>query len=187
MSESIKPNKMTRVFISYSHRSADEVGLAQRLHGELTARGHETFIDVGMTAGTDWSQEIRIQIERCDFFLLLLSATSAQSEMVQAEARLAHQARRPDGSPRIIPIRVRFDGRLDYELDAYVGRLQYLSWNGLADDAAISNAVTRAIEGELRVDKPDPLPAAGHPGIDLSRPSPSVDKRLFRTPGVPYV
>jgi hypothetical protein len=68
---------------------------AGKLHDGLKARGH-TFIDTA---------KIAHQIDCCDFFIILLSESSAQSEMVQAEVRLAHQARRTDGRPVIIPIR----------------------------------------------------------------------------------
>jgi hypothetical protein len=184
MNEAVDTNKTSRVFISYSHRSPDEVSLAQGLHRELMAHGHEAFIDVGMTVGTDWSREIALQIDRCEFFVLLLSSSSSQSEMVQAEVRLAHQARRSDGSPVIIPVRVRFDGRLDYELDAYIGRLQYLRWNSAADDLPVYNNLIRAIEGKLKIKKPPGSPlAVDSLRSDPSRPRPSVDKRLLRTPG----
>jgi TIR domain len=100
-----------RIFISYSHRSSDEAEFARRLHDEFAGLGYETFIDTRIIVGADWSREIASSIEKSDFFVVLLSENSAHSEMVQAEIRLAHNARRADGRPIIIPIRFHFDRR----------------------------------------------------------------------------
>jgi hypothetical protein len=111
--------------------------LAGYLADGLKASGHDVFLDVNMAVGTIWADEIKRRIEWCDVLVVLLSAESVESEMVQAEVRLAHYRRQPDGRPRIVPIRVRYDGPLDYELDCYLARLEYLAWHTQEDSAAI--------------------------------------------------
>ena len=59
------------------------------------------------------------------------------SEMVLGEVRMAHRKRRKDGRPQILPVRVRYDEPLDYELDSYLARFQYLSWGGPAETSHV--------------------------------------------------
>jgi AAA-like domain/TIR domain len=174
-----------RVFISYSHRSAEEVRLANALLQALSGQGHAAFIDRGMTVGTDWSQEIFKQINACDFFIVLLSENSAQSEMVQTEVLLAHQGRRKDGRPVILPVRVRFSGQLDYELESYLSRIQYTVWNEPSDtDRAIRDILNAiAVGGVTAQETKSADVTAAVRSADPSRPMPSVDRRLLRTPG----
>ena len=68
---------------------------------------------------------------------MLLSANSVHSEMVLGEVRMAHRKRRQRRPPHILPIRVRYDGPLDYELDSYLARVQYVRWDGAADTSHV--------------------------------------------------
>src|SRR5262249_22803437 len=119
-----------KLFISYKRSVATDEKLAHALRDSFRQQGHEVFIDVAMTVGTDWVTEIARRIRWCDFLVVLLSEAAIDSEMVQAEVRMAHQRRRSDGTPGILPVRVDFEGPLDYELDAYLGRIQYVLWRG---------------------------------------------------------
>ena len=131
-----------KIFISYPHGDPDEENLARFLHARLTDIGHEVFIDVGMKAGGDWVEEIRARIGWCDHLVVLLSERSMHSEMVQAEVRLAQRRQRDTGRPRIIPLRVRYFGPLEYELELYLGNLQYIPWNG--PDESDRGSMTRS-------------------------------------------
>ena len=119
----------SRCFVSYSHRSAEDSALADLLRAGLEQAGHEVFIDKGMRAGTDWVEEIAAGIAWCEYLIVLLSRKSVHSEMVLGEVRMAHRRRRRDRGPHILPIRVRYDGDLDYELDSYLARIQGTSKN----------------------------------------------------------
>lgn len=125
------PGSGSRYFVSYSQRSEEDRRLADQLRAGLESAGHSVFIDRGMRIGTNWVEEIGTRIEWCDFLVVLLSATSVHSEMVLGEVRAAHRKRRQDGRPQILPIRVRYDDPLDYELDSYLARFQELRWGGL--------------------------------------------------------
>ncbi len=115
-----------RFFISYRRRAAVDQELAHFLRQEFENANHEVFIDVGMPVGTDWVAEITRRIEWCDFLVVLLSEDAIHSEMVQAEIRLAHRRRSRDGRPALLPVRVCYDGPLDYELDSVLHRIQYV-------------------------------------------------------------
>ncbi|MGB7991749.1 MAG: toll/interleukin-1 receptor domain-containing protein, partial [Candidatus Methylophosphatis roskildensis] len=133
-----------RFFISYRRRAQDDARLAKLLVDELRAAGHDVFIDVDIPIGTDWSAEITRRIQWCDYLVVLLSEDSFDSEMVQGEIRLAHHYRRDDGSPYIFPIRIRYEGALDYELTSYIGRLQHILWKDAADGPTVVRTILEA-------------------------------------------
>jgi hypothetical protein len=172
--------------VSYSRRSAEDERLADDLQAGLGSAGHDVFIDRGMRVGTNWVEEIAKRIDWCDFLVVLLSETSIHSEMVLGEVRMAHRKRRKDGRPQILPIRVRYDGPLDYELDSYLARFQYLTWGGAADTSHVMSEI-------IEVASPDQLREAAEAPVgfrprpiedDLGRPQPSEDVRpLFPPPG----
>ena len=173
-----------RFFISYRRSAEDDRALAAFLKTGLEQAGHEVFIDVGMPVGTDWAEEIGRRITWCDHLVVLLSEQSIDSEMVQGEVRMAHQARRADGRPAILPVRVNYDGRLDYELDSYLSRLQYASWKGQSDSATVLDALLRAAAGRALQEAPAPAFDGENGTVDLSRPQPVSDPRaLLRAPG----
>jgi AAA-like domain/TIR domain len=180
------PRPGSRFFVSYSHRSEEDGGLASALLAGLESAGHEVFIDRGMKLGTDWVAEIERRIDWCDFLIVLLSEASIHSEMVLGEVRMAHRKRRQDGRPGILPLRVCYDGPLDYELDSYLARVQYVRWDGAADTPQVlSEIVAVAAPDQLR--QAAEAPAAFRPAPvenHLGRPQPSEDLRpLFPPPG----
>ena len=137
-----------KLFISYKRSIPTDEKLAHTLRDAFAGLRHDVFIDINMTAGTDWVTEIDRRIRWCDFLIVLLSEAAAESEMVQAEVRLAHQRRRLDGRPNILPVRVNYAGGLGYELDAYLSRIQYLSWKGDHDTSKIVEALQTSISGK---------------------------------------
>jgi len=181
----VREKVVARIFISYHRKGDQQQGLALRLVSAFTARGHRAFIDVGMPVGTDWAQQIRAELVSSDFCVVLLSETSIAREMVQAEVRIARQAQRENGRPRILPVRVRYPGALDYELEAYIGRLNYSTWDSPADDAALISSLLAAIDGHEPTAPPVPPAPAPTTGIRpaSSAPTPSADPRIRVAPG----
>jgi AAA-like domain/TIR domain len=170
------------VFISYSHSEPDEVRLAGELETKLQAAGCEVFIDTSILVGTDWVEEIERRIHWCDFFVALLSERAVGSEMVQGEIRMAVSARqKQNGRPGLLPIRVRYFGPLDYELDSYLARVQYVKWQSASDTAAVIDRVIAATRGRQLPEHGIP---AGHvePEHPL-RPLPRVDPRRLSATG----
>jgi AAA-like domain/TIR domain len=170
------PVSGSRYFISYSRRSPDDSALADNLRAGLESAGHQVFIDKGIRVGTDWVEEIAQRIAWCDYLVVLLSRESVHSEMVLGEVRMAHRRRRRDGRPHILPIRVRYDGDLDYELDSYLARVQYVRWTGAGDSTTILNEI-------LDVAAPGPPPKAVEVPI-TPRPEPSATDYRRPRPGV---
>lgn len=141
-----QPERTYKYFISYSRRNANDENLARFLHENLTELGHSVFIDIGMKAGTDWLEEIRRRIKWCDYLVLLLSKTSMSSEMVLREVRMARASLRVNGKPLILPIRLNYEGPLEYELDLYIGRLHHTSWEGRRDSQRVLENITQPPE-----------------------------------------
>ena len=134
-----------RVFISYRAKNPD-FSLAQILYQALTASGHEAFMAGGsLQLGENWPQRIEAELKCCDYLLLLLSETSATSEMVTEEVRRARELRdaHPEGKPVILPIRVNFprSAPLNYNLRGYLDRIQQREWRSEADTPALVQEV----------------------------------------------
>jgi len=179
-----------KLFISYKRSVPEDEKLAHAMRDRFGAAGHDVFIDVGMKVGTDWVAEIARRIAWCDSLIVLLSKSAAESEMVQAEVRLAHQRRRRDGRPAILPVRVNYQGALDYELDAYLGRIQYVMWTGDGDtDRVISELLMSLAEVDPKSSTSAPaldeldLTAPGQHLQNRRRPQASADPRALLPPG----
>jgi len=173
-----------RFFISYRRRAQDDSRLANLLVDELRKAGHDVFIDVDIPIGTDWSAEITRRIQWCDYLVVLLSQDSIDSEMVQGEIRLARHNRREDGSPFIFPVRVGYEGALDYELTSYIGRLQHTAWKTAADDGTVVSAILGAARKGAGAEQavPTPTPQPARAATDQRRPRPSVDPTALLRP-----
>lgn len=184
-----RPATSAKVFISYKRSVSSDEKLAQALFEHFSGSGHDVFIDVGMKVGTDWVGEITKRIGWCDFLIVLLSNSAVESEMVQAEVRLAHQRRRQDGRPAILPVRVSYKGALGYELDAYLGRIQYIHWANDGETARVIRELAGSIEGHEKPLHPAPsldeLDLAAPEKVSESgrRPCASEDPRVLLPPG----
>lgn len=171
-----------RFFISYRRSEEASRALAEALRRSLEDANHETFIDTSMEIGTDWVDEIAKRIQWCDYLIVLLSEESRTSEMVQAEVRLAHYRRKREDKPEILPVRVGYTGYLDYELDAYIGRIQYVLWRTPEDTTAVTEQILDKVVGaSLRSEVVRPEPPARQKS-DPKRPQPKVDPRVLSEP-----
>jgi hypothetical protein len=135
---------MSKFFISYSHDSKTDNGLAVWLRDALRKAGHDVFVDTDIPLGAKWGAEIERRINWCDFLIVLLSEASAASEMVADEVRRARNSLRTHGQPRILPVRVNYTGDPGYELSAYLNPIQWMNWAGEADSGPLLDAVLRA-------------------------------------------
>lgn len=138
----LPPNSdSARVFISYRSQDPD-LSLAQYFYEAIKAAGHEVFMaGESIRLGENWPQRIDTELERCDYFLLLLSPQSATSEMVTEEVRRAKQLQdlRPEHKPVILPIRVNFplSSPLNYDLRGYLSQIQQREWKSPANTPRI--------------------------------------------------
>jgi hypothetical protein len=133
-----------KYFISYSHKNSNDENLARFLYEKLSLIGHSVFIDISMKAGTDWVEEIQSRIKWCDYLVVLLSKTSMRSEMLLREVRMACTGLRENGKPKILPVRLNYEGPLEYELDLHIGHLHYVLWQGLQDSQYVLDNITES-------------------------------------------
>lgn len=149
-----KSAKSARVFISYRSQPPDSA-LAEEFYQALKAKGHRVFMAAeSIRLGDNWSQRIDQELERCDYFVLLLSPKSATSEMVTEEVRRARELRdtRDSGKPGILPIRVGFplSSPLNYDLRGYLNRIQQREWTSPDDTLRIMQEILSILaEGQM--------------------------------------
>ncbi len=137
----LEASETRRVFISYRSEDPD-LSLAQNFYEAIKAAGHQVFMaGESIRLGENWAQRIDRELEKCDYFLLLLSPKSANSEMVTEEVRRAKQLQdlRPEHKPVILPIRVNFpfSSPLNYDLRGYLNQIQQREWKSFADTSKI--------------------------------------------------
>ncbi|ACK69619.1 TIR protein [Gloeothece citriformis PCC 7424] len=179
MTENSHPLPSQRVFISYRSQDPD-ASLAKVFYEHLKDAGHLPFMAAeSIRLGENWPEGVDKELEKSDYFLLLLSEKSATSEMVIEEVSSAKrlQGRNSNNKPIIVPIRVNFpfSAPLSYDLRAYTARIQQEKWNSDTDTPIIlakvlsllaNNETPATVEPETTLtyavetyDKP-PLPAA---------------------------
>jgi hypothetical protein len=118
---------MPNVFISYTHASPDQE-LASQLAGSLEANGVSVFVDTKIRIGEDWVEAIDRQLRNSQYFVVLLSAASIDSDMVRREIALAYRLRKAK-QLAILPVRIDTRRELPYDIGAYLDSIQYLVWN----------------------------------------------------------
>lgn len=138
-----------RIFISYRDKAPDSI-LAKQIYHYLNENQHSVFMaGENLSLGESWSHRISSELKQCDYFILLLSPTSATSEMVTEEVKqvkiLREQAQ--DNGPVILPIRVNFslDNPLNYELRGYLQKIQQREWNSDADTSDLLKEIHNVI------------------------------------------
>jgi len=163
-----------RIFISYKRHTELDHPLAERLLARLRGLGYEVFLDQTMAVGENWVKRIQAEVVAADFLVLLLSEQSVQSAMVVEEVRMAVEQRRRSGvQPAILPVRVRFEGALPYDLGAHLNPINYALWRDPADDARLLAELNRAITGGQAL----PAPVLSGVGLAADVPLPSANPR----------
>jgi len=127
------PTRNARVFLSYKRNVEPDGTLARKVVEALSGAGHHVFIDQRLSVGQAWAEEIEKQVRQSDYLIVFLTAESSRSEMVRGEIEIARHHAAIGGAPRILPVRVNFDGPLPYPLNAYLDKIQYAAWSNTAD------------------------------------------------------
>jgi hypothetical protein len=165
--------RRARIFISYKRNVDPDQALATELF-EALRREHDVFIDQILGVGTLWAKEIEAELARTDFLIVLLSAESVQSEMLQGEIECAHHLakRRPDRRPVILPVRLAYLEPYQYPLSAYLNPINWTLWEGPADTPGLLEELQSALSGKsLPVPRP-PKTVNGRPGSADPLPAP---------------
>ncbi|MDB6170910.1 MAG: Toll-Interleukin receptor domain protein [Chthoniobacteraceae bacterium] len=135
------------IALLYKRGIALDERLVALLQQQLGARGHTIFVDKQLEVGSEWRRTIREKVENSDAVIPLLSMFSVGSEMLEEEVRIASRHQQINsGSPRILPLRVNYEGALPSNLDHYLQRLHYFIWRTPADDDALVNSMVAALE-----------------------------------------
>jgi serine/threonine protein kinase len=122
------------LFICYKPNIEPDQTIAAYLEEKLTAQGHQVFIDPMTRTDETWVEEIDQQIKTSDFFIVLLSATAVDSEMIQSEIGQAHEYYVLQEKPHLLSVRINQEGLLPGSIPAFLEPLHYVSWQSEADN-----------------------------------------------------
>ncbi|MDT5060046.1 MAG: hypothetical protein QOH63_505 [Acidobacteriota bacterium] len=136
-----------RVALLYKRNAQPDEHVLSLLEAELRAKGHSVFIDRHLAVGVEWAKEIERQVRTADAVIPLLSAASITSEMIAYEVQIAHEAaQQQEGKPRILPVRIEYEGALPDALSSILAPIQYVLWNGAEDDAQLTEELLSSLE-----------------------------------------
>src|SRR5579884_19571 len=152
-----------RVALLYKRNVEPDEQLMKLLEAQLTARGHQVFVDRHMHIGIEWLAEIERKIYTSDAVIPLLSEQSVKSDMIEFELETAHTAAQQQGKPRILPVRVNFTGPLPNAATADILKpLMYNLWVGEKDNERLIDELDYALRNPPRpVRRPEKLEPAG--------------------------
>jgi AAA-like domain/TIR domain/Trypsin-like peptidase domain len=179
------PKQKGHIFLSYKRNMQPDQQAVDWLVESLPAQGYTVFIDRTIRMGENWLKRIDEELTKSDYLVVLLSAASADSEMVQSEVQRAYDLRKQNGHPQVLPIRVAYDGLLPYSISAFLNPLQYISWKNEGDNERVVRELIQALHGQLPAKEPQEkiLVVAEE---KLSKPVPEFDARILeelREPG----
>ena len=103
------------------------------------------FVDTQLRPGDTWADVIDRDLRSSGFLIVLVSAEAAASPAVEEEVAIAHRLHKQYGQPRIIPIRLRFDGALRYSLGLYLNPFQHAFWSGPADSDRVIEGIVETM------------------------------------------
>lgn len=117
----LTPDRPVRVFLSHNHHDREYV--ETRIREPLARRNVETwYSEQDIIPGDDYIHRIQDGLLKCDWMLVILSASSAASDWVRAEVNTALKDPRFQG--RVVPVRV--DNALSYPAALPFGSLDVL-------------------------------------------------------------
>ncbi|MDT4969664.1 MAG: hypothetical protein QOJ64_4401 [Acidobacteriota bacterium] len=139
--------KPLRVALLYKRNAQPDEHVLNLLEAELRARGHGVFIDRHLSVGVEWAKEIERQIRTADAVIPLLSAASISSEMIAYEVQIAHEAaQQQEGKPRLLPVRIDFEGALPDPLSSILAPIQYTLWSSVEDDTRLADELLNSLQ-----------------------------------------
>jgi serine/threonine protein kinase len=151
-----------RVALLYKRSAQPDEHVLRLLEAELKAQGHEVFIDRHLTVGVEWAKEIERQVRTADAVIPLLSAASITSEMIAYEVQIAHEAaQQQEGKPRLLPVRIDYEGALPDPLSSILAPIQYVLWSGEEDDDQLAEELLSSLQA---TEPPKPATNVEPPG-----------------------
>jgi AAA-like domain/TIR domain len=144
-----RAEKSLRVALLYRRNVQPDDHVLSLLESGLRKAGHQVFVDRHLQPGVEWATEIERQVRESDAVIPLISPSSLESEMLQWEIRTASEAAQKQlGKPRIIPVRVNFEGGLPEPFHSILGKLQYALWRNASDDDRLISELQDCLEAK---------------------------------------
>ena len=168
------------VVLLYRRDSEPDQGLVKLIEAQLLSAGYSVFIDRHLTMGVEWAREIESRIRSANAIIPILSPESIQSEMLGFEVESAHEASQLNhGTPRLLPVRVKYTGPLPEPLASILDPIQYFLWEGEPDSLGLITELQEALKHLPQAEAPvtaAPIkrraePAVGNPTAPRSRPA----------------
>ena len=136
----------TKVALIYKRNVEPDITLLRELESGLTKCGCEIFVDRHLQVGLDWAREIERALRDADAVIPLLSPAAVASEMLAFELEVAdNAAQQRGGRPRLLPVRVNWEGPLPSSLTTILDSIQYTLWRGSEDTANVVSELTAAL------------------------------------------
>jgi hypothetical protein len=86
-------------------------------------------------------------VRTADAVIPLVSAASVSSEMLAYEVQIAHEAAQQQGGrPRLLPVRVGYDGAVPDPLSNFLARSRFALWGGPQDDGRLVAELRGALQ-----------------------------------------
>lgn len=140
--------KPLRIALLYKRNVQPDEHVLRLLEEELGRLGHKVFVDRHLSVGVEWAKEIERQVREADAVIPLLSDASVTSEMLAYEVQIAHEAAQAQsGKPRILPIRIGYEGGLPEGLSSILSPIQYALWTDERDDDRLTQELLNALQG----------------------------------------
>ena len=136
-----------KIFISYKRNIEPDEPIAISVYNKFRQK-HDVFIDQTMLVGTRWAKKIEAQLRKTDYLVSFISKESVNSDMVFAEIEIAYQLYQKYKKPIIIPVRMKYTGRLLYPLNAFLNSINYFLWENEADTAELLFQLEQAFSGQ---------------------------------------
>lgn len=147
---------MPQIFISYNRRSLEAV---KTLAEDLEAAGSKVWLDLELTGGQRWWDNILANIRECQVFVFALTPESLRSQACMDELGYALALGKP-----VLPFLLSGDVNVNL-LPRPLNEIQFIDYRRQDKQAAF--ALIKAIAGlPVPGALPDPLPAP--PGVPLS-------------------
>ena len=135
-----------KIVILYKRDVREDKYVCDLLEKALQDAGAEAFVDRQIPVGNVWRETIKERIISADAVIPLLSKTSITSEMLEEELLIANAAAETnEGRPRLLPVRIGYEGPLSEVMTIILSPLQYLLWESPVRDSSLTADLFRAL------------------------------------------
>jgi hypothetical protein len=138
--------RLGEVALLYKRNAEPDEKVLRLLEEQLQRIGYPVFVDRHLQVGMEWAREIERRVSNAYAVIVLLSARSVNSEMLAYEVQIANGSAQKTGKPRILPVRIDFDGALPSPLAAILDGIQYAQWKGPQDSPSLITEIAQSLQ-----------------------------------------